>query len=179
MNPAVLRYILLPLSIFFPNMVLANEGFQLLQTAFQQHCIDCHGVDGEGSVNLSAFKTTEDAQTRPELIKDVIAVLQDRRMPPETESPISDSVREQLITTLLDNTIFTLGAGMGDGTTHHYNDLPLVVADGGGGTLQLGKHIHCKPGTPLANLWLTQLNCLGIARQQYADSTGTMPEILV
>lgn len=30
--------------------------------------------------------------------------------------------------TLLDNTIFTLGAGLGDGATHQYNDLPVVVA---------------------------------------------------
>lgn len=89
-----------------------------------------------------------------------------------------DGIEEANGTTLLDNTIFTLGAGLGDGTTHQYNDLPLVVAGGGGGTLKLGKHVHCKTGTPLANLWLTQLQCLGIPRESYADSTGTMPEIL-
>ena len=88
-------------------------------------------------------------------------------------------IQEEQDTTLLDNTIFTLGAGLGDGTTHQYNDLPLVVAGGGGGTLKLGKHVHCKTGTPLANLWLTQLQCLGIERDSYADSTGTMPEILM
>ncbi len=32
-------------------------------------------------------------------------------------------------TTLLDNTIFTLGAGMGDGTTHQYNDQQPSTAD--------------------------------------------------
>ena len=88
-----------------------------------------------------------------------------------------DSIEEANGTTLLDNTIFTLGAGLGDGTTHQYNDLPLVVAGGGGGTLKLGKHIHCKTGTPLANLWLTQLHALGIERKTYADSTGTLSEI--
>ncbi len=88
-----------------------------------------------------------------------------------------DAMEEADGTSLLDNTIFTLGAGLGDGTTHQYNDLPLVVAGGGGGTLKLGKHVHCKAGTPLANLWLTQLQCLGIQRESYADSTGTMPEI--
>jgi len=88
-----------------------------------------------------------------------------------------DTIEESNGTTLLDNTIFTLGAGMGDGTTHQYNDLPLVVAGGGGGTLKLGKHVHCKAGTPLANLWLTQLHALGIERQTYADSTGTLSEI--
>ena len=89
-----------------------------------------------------------------------------------------DSIEEANGTTLLHNTIFTLGAGMGDGTTHQYNDLPLVVAGGGGGKLKLGNHIHCKTGTPLANLWLTQLQVLGINQEKYADSTGTIPEIL-
>ena len=56
--------------------------------------------------------------------------------------------------------------------------MPLVVAGGGGGALKLGKHIHCKTGTPLANLWLTQLRALGIEREGYADSTGTLSEIL-
>ena len=90
-----------------------------------------------------------------------------------------DGIQESDGTSLLDNTIFTLGAGLGDGTTHQYNDLPLVVAGGGGGMLKLGKHVHCKTGTPLANLWLTQLHCLGVERKTYADSTGMMPEILV
>lgn len=89
-----------------------------------------------------------------------------------------DGIKEANGTTLLDNTIFTLGAGMGDGTTHQYNDLPLVVAGGGGGKLKLGSHIHCERGTPLANLWLTQLNALGIERKKYADSTGTLKDIL-
>lgn len=88
-----------------------------------------------------------------------------------------DGIEEANGTTLLDNTIFTLGAGLGDGTTHQYNDLPLIVAGGGGGTLKLGKHVHCKNGTPVANLWLTQLQALGIKHESYADSTGTLSEI--
>ena len=79
--------------------------------------------------------------------------------------------------TLLDNTIFTLGAGLGDGTTHQYNDLPIVVAGGGRGALQLGKHIHCPKGTPLANLWLTQLDILGVERERFADSTGQLSSV--
>ncbi len=89
-----------------------------------------------------------------------------------------DQIEEAGGTTLLDNTIFTLGAGMGDGTTHQYNDLPLVVAGGGGGTLKLGHHVHCKTGTPLSNLWLTKLQCLGVDRNSYADSNGTISDIL-
>ena len=42
-----------------------------------------------------------------------------------------DKIEEANGTSLLDNTIFTLGAGMGAGTTHQYNALPIVVAGGG------------------------------------------------
>ena len=90
-----------------------------------------------------------------------------------------DAIGEAGGTTLLDNTIFTLGAGTGDGTTHQYNDLPLVVAGGGNGMLKLGEHVHCKAGTPLANLWLTHLHALGIERERYADSNGVLSEIQV
>ena len=88
-----------------------------------------------------------------------------------------DGIQEADGTTLLDNTIFTLGAGLGDGATHQYNDLPVVVA-GGTGRLKLGSHIHCQRGTPLANLWLTQLNLLGLDQDHFADSTGTFSPIL-
>ncbi|MEO8494038.1 MAG: hypothetical protein ABI614_03140 [Planctomycetota bacterium] len=53
----------------------------------------------------------------------------------------------------------------------------MVVAGGGGRTLKLDRHVHCQPGTPLANLWLTQLHCLGIERENDADSTGTLGKL--
>jgi hypothetical protein len=89
-----------------------------------------------------------------------------------------DSIEESHGTTLLDNTIFTLGAGLGDGATHQYNDLPVIVAGGGGGKLKLGQHVQCEQGTPLANLWLTQLQALGVNTTEYADGTSTMSSIL-
>ena len=89
-----------------------------------------------------------------------------------------DTIEEANGTTLLDNTIFTLGAGLGDGATHQYNDLPVVVAGGGGRKIKLGQHVQCKTGTPLANLWLTQLQALGIEVDQYADSTQPLSSIL-
>ncbi len=89
-----------------------------------------------------------------------------------------DDIEEANGTTLLDNTIFTLGAGLGDGATHQYNDLPVIVAGGGGGKLKLGRHLQCEQGTPLANLWLTQLQALGADMNEYADSTSTVSSIL-
>jgi len=89
-----------------------------------------------------------------------------------------DAIKESDGSSLLDNTIFTLGAGLGDGATHQYNDLPVVVAGGGGGRLKQGQHIHTSRQTPLANLWLSQLHALGINQERYADSTGLLGSIL-
>ena len=71
-----------------------------------------------------------------------------------------DSIEEADGTTLLDNTLFTYGSGLGDGSTHQYNDLPIIVG-GGGKQTKSGLHINLPEGTPLANLWLTQAGMVG------------------
>ena len=73
---------------------------------------------------------------------------------------------------LLDNTLFTYGSGLGDGSTHQYNDLPIIVAGSGGGKFKTGQHINMPEGTPLANLWLTQANAMGLGLERFADSSG-------
>jgi hypothetical protein len=82
-----------------------------------------------------------------------------------------DAIREADGSTLLDNTLFTYGSGLGDGSTHQYNDLPIVVA-GGGDRIESGLHINMPEGTPLANLWLTQARLMGLKFDRFADSTG-------
>jgi hypothetical protein len=82
-----------------------------------------------------------------------------------------ESVLEADGTTLLDNTLFTYGSGLGDGSTHQYNDLPIIMA-GGGQQVKSGQHINMPEGTPLANLWLTQAKMMGVGMKRFADSTG-------
>ncbi len=82
-----------------------------------------------------------------------------------------ESVKEADGTTLLDNTLFTYGSGLGDGSTHQYNDLPIIMA-GGGRRVKTGQHINMPEGTPLANLWLTQARMMGVKMKRFADSTG-------
>lgn len=88
-----------------------------------------------------------------------------------------DSVEQADGTSLLDNTLFTYGSGLGDGSTHQYNDLPIIVA-GGGSRVGSGQHINMPEGTPLANLWLTQAQMLGLDIKEFADSTGTITPLL-
>lgn len=89
-----------------------------------------------------------------------------------------DSIRESDGSTLLDNTIFTYGSGLGDGATHQYTDLPIIVAGSGGGRLVTGKHLHCSDGTPLANLWLTHAQAMQADLPRFADSTGVVSPLM-
>jgi hypothetical protein len=87
-----------------------------------------------------------------------------------------DQIEESDGTSLLDNTLFTYGSGLGDGSTHQYNDLPIIVA-GGGKLVKSGQHINMPEGTPLANLWLTQARMMGLKLARFADSTGTVDQM--
>ncbi|MDF1714056.1 MAG: DUF1552 domain-containing protein [Akkermansiaceae bacterium] len=87
-----------------------------------------------------------------------------------------ESVKEADGTTLLDNTLFTYGSGLGDGSTHQYNDLPIIMA-GGGRRVKTGQHINMPEGTPLANLWLTQARMMGVKMKRFADSTGEIAAV--
>ena len=71
-----------------------------------------------------------------------------------------------------------MGSGLGDGSTHQYNDLPIIMA-GGGRRVQSGQHINMPEGTPLANLWLTQAQLMGLPMEHFADSTGTIGQLHV
>jgi hypothetical protein len=82
-------------------------------------------------------------------------------------------------TTLLDNTIMTFGSGLGDGSTHQYHDLPIIVAGGSSVGIKGGRHLHCPDGTPLANLWLSQAQLMGLERERFADSAGPLSGLTV
>ena len=90
-----------------------------------------------------------------------------------------DAIKEADGSSLLDNTIFTYGSGLGDGATHQYEKLPIIVAGKGGGKINAtGQHLVAPPGTPLANLWLTQARSMGVECERFADSTGEIRSLL-
>ena len=75
---------------------------------------------------------------------------------------------------LLDNCLVTYGSGMGNGTVHDYNDLPIVTAGGLGGKFRTGRHYKFDNKVPVANLWLTVANRAGIEVDGFADSTRAL-----
>lgn len=82
-------------------------------SALNQHCIKCHGKDGKvkGKVNLLELQKSGGWQKHPELLEDLIGVLEDEEMPPEKEPEMAPEVRKRLITeieTLLKESLKTV-----------------------------------------------------------------------
>jgi len=76
--------------------------------------------------------------------------------------------------TLLDSMMFTLGSGISDGSLHIYTDLPTLVAGRAGGAIEPGNHVKSAPGTPIANLWLSMINAMGLKMDTLGDSTAKL-----
>jgi len=87
------------------------------------------------------------------------------------------AIKESDGSSLLDNSLVTYGAGLGDGATHQYFDLPLIVAGHGQGQIKQGRFIQCKSGTLNSNLWLSLAKLMGLEIDQYADSTGVLSDL--
>ncbi|MEI6234804.1 MAG: DUF1552 domain-containing protein [Planctomycetota bacterium] len=86
-------------------------------------------------------------------------------------------VKEADGTSLFDNSIITYGAGLGDGATHQYFDLPLIVAGKAQGAIKQGRFIQCKSGTLNSNMWLTIAQLMGLEMKAYADSNGVISDL--
>ena len=79
--------------------------------------------------------------------------------------------------TLLDNSMILFGSGLGDGNRHDHNDLPIILAGSGAGTIATGRHIRLGGKTPLNNLFLAMLHRVGANVKEFGDSTGVLKEI--
>ena len=73
--------------------------------------------------------------------------------------------------TLLDNCMIAYGSGNSDGDRHNHDDLPILLAGRGGGTIKTGRHIRYGSETPVSNLWVSMLEKIDV-RVPVGDSTG-------
>ncbi|WP_291982663.1 DUF1552 domain-containing protein [Luteitalea sp.] len=80
--------------------------------------------------------------------------------------------------TLLDQSLYLYGSGMGDPNIHNHVDLPILVAGGGAGPVKGARHLRYAEPTPLANLHLTLLERAGVRLDAFADSRGRIDELL-
>jgi len=79
--------------------------------------------------------------------------------------------------TLLDNCMIVYGSGIGDGNRHNHDNLPVLLAGKGGGTIQTGRHVRYDRETPMNNLFLSMLDRIGAPVDRLGDSTGRLPDI--
>ena len=78
--------------------------------------------------------------------------------------------------TLLDNCMIVFGGGISDPDRHAHNDLPVILAGGGGGTLKTGRHLRVNE-EPMCNLYLSLLDRAGVKEERLGDSTGRLDVI--
>ncbi len=79
--------------------------------------------------------------------------------------------------TLLDHCQLAYGSGNSDGNAHNHEDLPILLAGHGCGTLKPGRHIRYAKETPLNNLWLAMLDRMDVKLGSLGDSTGALSKL--
>ncbi len=76
--------------------------------------------------------------------------------------------------TLLDNSMLMFGSSFSDGNRHDPDNLPILLAGRGGGTLSPGRHLAAKGQVPLCNLYLAMLRRNGIDLESFGDSNAEL-----
>ncbi len=75
---------------------------------------------------------------------------------------------------LLDHSMIAYGSGLSEGNTHDHSNLPLVLAGRGNGKLRPGRHVQYAGETPMANLYVSLLDRMGVPVESVGNSNGKL-----
>ena len=79
--------------------------------------------------------------------------------------------------TLLDNSMIVYGSGIADANKHTHDNLPLILAGNGGGSLASGRFVDAG-SQPMTNLFLSIADRMGVEGvERFGDSTGRFSDI--
>jgi hypothetical protein len=78
---------------------------------------------------------------------------------------------------LLDHSMILYGSSLSDGNQHLHHDLPTVLVGGANGKLKGGRHIQYEDETPMANLFLSMLDRVGVKPEAIGDSSGRVEHL--
>ncbi|MDB5339072.1 MAG: hypothetical protein JWN70_4691 [Planctomycetaceae bacterium] len=138
------------------SFVLANEGsnkpYPFIDVPEGHHDLSHHGGDDAKKAKIRQINLFH--------TKQLAYLLEKLKSTPEGDG------------SLLDHAMVAYGSGNSDGNAHNHDNLPILVAGGGCGTLKTGRHIRYTNETPLNNLWVSMLNRMEVDLTQIGDSTG-------
>ncbi|MBI3209493.1 MAG: DUF1552 domain-containing protein [Candidatus Solibacter usitatus] len=77
-------------------------------------------------------------------------------------------------TSLLDNSMILFGSTLKDGNRHDPENLPLILAGRGKGSIRTGRRLRAAEKTPLCNLHLALLHRMGVMEKSFGDSTAPL-----
>ena len=78
---------------------------------------------------------------------------------------------------LLHNSRIIYGSGNADGNRHTHENLPIVLAGGGGGLLHTGRYVQ-HGNVPMSNLFLTLADQVGVpSLERFGDSTARLGNV--
>jgi len=78
---------------------------------------------------------------------------------------------------ILHNSMIVYGSGNADGNIHSHDNLPILLAGGGGGTLAPGRFVKLG-ATPACNLFLSMAQRMGVKNlDRFGDSTARLENI--
>lgn len=80
---------------------------------------------------------------------------------------------------LLDNCMIVYGSGISDGNRHNHENLPVLLAGRGGGTIDTGRHVRYEFEVPMCNLFLSMLDRIGAPVDFIGDSTGRLTKLQI
>ena len=73
---------------------------------------------------------------------------------------------------LLDHSMILFGSSLKCGNRHIEENLPLLLAGRGNGTLRPGRRVRFEKKTPFCNLHLALMERMGVKEESFGDSTG-------
>jgi hypothetical protein len=143
------------------TFVLANEGsnksYAFIGVSEGHHDLSHHGNDKEKQAKISKINQFH--------VDQLAYFLEKLKSTPEAGG------------SLLDHAMVTYGSAIGDGNAHNHDNLPILLAGRGCGTLKPGRHIRYEKETPLNNLWLSLLDRMESSIDKLGDSNGRLGEL--
>ena len=75
---------------------------------------------------------------------------------------------------VLENSMIVYCSGLSDANRHAHDNLPVILAGGGGGSLTPDQHLAFEQPVPMTNLYMSLLDRMGIVPERMGDSTGLL-----